>query len=720
MCHVTSLLFMTMNLAETPICIVIFGASGDLTMRMLIPSIETISCYTHFHPKTKIIGIARTNFKVGELEEIYSNGIKQFSRISPDTNIDNISCEALNVFFKRFTYICGDYNDINTYKSLSIELNKENYKIVLIYLATPPTLIENIISNLGQLDISKSNSTRIIIEKPFGINLKSAKELNEFIHNNFNEEQIYRIDHYLAKETVMNIFTIRWGNTIWEPLWNRNYISHVEIVVSESVDVGKRVGYYDSSTVLRDMIQNHLLQMLSIIAMEPPSNLNPKTIRDEKMKVLNAIRQIETSDVILGQYNGYKEHKGIKPNSTTPTLAVLRLYIDNWRWQGVPFYIISGKCLKKKTSKIKLIFNDVPHQTFNENIINKPNILKIKIQPNEGITLKQHVKVPGLGLRTQQIPLSFSYNKIFGQYSLRGAYERVILDAINGDQSFFPRSDEIEASWRIIEPILKDEYFVIKYSKGLNISYGDLKRKTKFNSIKNYFTNSMEFTITSADLLVQIIERTLKSNGRCNIAISGGNTPQPIFSMISTNEKYIKKIDVNNIHWFFVDERCVPPDDKESNYRMVKECLFDRINVPNENVHRMKGEILPETAADEYKNEILKHFNLENEEVTPKFDVIVLGMGADAHTASLFPGTSACNDGKSLVIAHFVPQVNMHRITLGKRVINNAENVLFLVKGDDKKNALRLVHEGTYVPSLLPAQCVRPKSRKLTWNILMQ
>lgn len=716
----------SMKLADHDFCFVIFGASGDLAVRMLIPSLETISCYNMFSDKTKIIGVARSSFKPNELETKLIQGIQQFSRIGPESDQ---MCEIPSHFLRRVKYIKGNYDDPKTYSSLKSEISKTKYEGVLIYFATPPTIVKTIANGLAKAGIKSTNDmwVRIIVEKPFGRDVESAIVLNNELHKCFNEEQIYRIDHYLAKETVTNIFTLRWGNSIWEPLWNRNYISHVEIIVAEEVNVGTRIGYYDQASVVRDMIQNHLIQLLAITAMEPPSVFKSKEIRDEKMKVLHSIRPLEREDVVLAQYCGYRKHENVPENSVTPTLAYIRFYIDNWRWQGVPFYVSSGKCMKKKESIIKIVFKQVPHSLFGSETYSKSNSLKIIIQPNEGLILKQHVKVPGTGLETVQIPLNFSYADKFGHNAIQGAYERVLLDALAGDQSFFTRSDEIEQSWRIVTPILQfmeekqqsKDNFVIQYAPGIDITKGSNRRAQDdentrhYHTRKNKFQNQEEFEEATAEHITRIIATSIEKNGVCRIAVSGGQTPRAVFSKLAT-EPYLSRIDVSKLILFFVDERCVPPDDNDSNYKMVKESLLDASKIPEGNVHRIKGEIDPKKAASEYADEIRKEFGEENE---PIFDLILLGMGSDGHTASLFAGLPAVNDKISLVTSHFVPQVNSNRVTICPRVINHAREILFIVSGAEKFNIYEHVTHAPYCPSVLPAQIVKPINGYVTWNI---
>jgi glucose-6-phosphate 1-dehydrogenase len=295
---------------------------------------------------------------------------------------------------------------------------------------------------------------KIVIEKPFGHDLESAQKLNDHIHPVFHEDQVYRIDHYLGKETVQNLLAFRFANAIFEPIWGRNYVRQVQITVSEDIGVGHRGSYYDQAGVLRDMLQNHLLQLLALTAMEAPGAVNARSLRDEKVKVLQAVRPIDPDDVVLGQYEGYRDEPDVADDSMTPTYVALRLYIDNWRWQGVPFYLRTGKNLGRKLTEVTLEFKEVPHLLFPENASLAPNTLSFDIQPNEGIHLQFGIKVPGAGMRVSPVDMTFHYDEHFGHKVLPEAYERLLLDAIQGDASLFTRSDEIEVAWRLVDPLL--------------------------------------------------------------------------------------------------------------------------------------------------------------------------------------------------------------------------------------------------------------------------
>jgi glucose-6-phosphate 1-dehydrogenase len=329
-------------------------------------------------------------------------------------------------------------------------------------MATPPDAFPNIINLLGETDQLQENHgyRRVVIEKPFGTDLESAKRLNEQIHKVLKETQIYRIDHYLGKETVQNILVTRFANTIFEPLWNRNYIDHVEITVAEKVGVEHRAKFYDKVGILRDMFQNHLLQLLMLVAMEPPVSFEATALRNEKVKVLSAITPMTEEEIIQstvrGQYKGYREEEGTDPNSTTPTFGAVRLFVNNWRWQGVPFYLRSGKYLKEKLSQVTIEFKCPPHLLFpSQEGDMTANILVLYLQPDEGIHWRFEAKVPDTVAELRSVDMEFHYADSFGKTSLPDAYERLLLDVMTGDASLFTRADEVEAAWGIIDPIIK-------------------------------------------------------------------------------------------------------------------------------------------------------------------------------------------------------------------------------------------------------------------------
>ena len=341
----------------------------------------------------------------------------------------------------------------------SREINSGNR---MYYMATPPGVFPNIIDLLGSTDqLTEYNGwRRVVIEKPFGTDFKSARSLNEQIHKTLNEKQIYRIDHYLGKETVQNILVTRFANTIFEPLWNRNYIDHVEITVAEAVGVEHRARFYDSVGVLRDMFQNHLLQLTSLVGMEPPASFDATALRNEKVKVLSSIRPMQAEDVlqntVQAQYKGYREEEGVNPDSATPTYAAIKLQIDNWRWQGVPFYLRSGKKLKEKLSQITIQFKEPPHLLFpTQDGRLTPNMLVLYLQPDEGVHWRFEAKVPDTVSDMRSVDMEFHYADSFRTTAIPEAYERLLLDSLTGDASLFTRADEVETAWGLIDPIIE-------------------------------------------------------------------------------------------------------------------------------------------------------------------------------------------------------------------------------------------------------------------------
>lgn len=442
------------NTNAEPAAVVIFGASGDLTRRKLIPALHSLGCEGHLPESVRVVGVARSNLTDQAFRARLYEGVTDYARLTPGV------CELWPSFAGRHTYLAGGYDDLDTYRRLAERLAQLDAESGtqgnrLFYLATPPTLYPVIVQYLGQAGLNRSDPgwTRIIIEKPFGRDLVSAQQLNMQIHEVFDESQVYRIDHYLGKETVQNLIAFRFANAIFEPLWNRNYIESVQITMAESIGVGHRAGYYDRAGVLRDMLQNHLLQLLTLTAMEPPSAFNARALRDEKVKVLQAVRPLETEDYVLGQYVGYRQETGVAADSNTATYVALKLYLDNWRWQGVPFYLRTGKHLPRKATEITLQFKRVPHQLFagNEELAN--NSLSLCVQPNEGMHLLFQTKMPGAGMCTAPVDMEFHYGDHFGERSLPEAYERLLLDALQGDASLFARSDEIELAWSLVDPL---------------------------------------------------------------------------------------------------------------------------------------------------------------------------------------------------------------------------------------------------------------------------
>jgi glucose-6-phosphate 1-dehydrogenase len=436
--------------------IVIFGASGDLTSRKLIPALYLLFRKGRLPEDTKVVGVARSPFSHDAWRDQLRKTTTEFT--GDDFDADAWSRFAANVYYQSGDI--GKAEDFGALKKLLEEIECGGGCTRVFYLSTAPALYAQAAAQLGAAGLADETSAprRVVIEKPFGNDLASARSLNKAVHEVFAERQVYRIDHYLGKETVQNMMVLRFANSIFEPIWNRNYIDHVQITVAEEVAVGRRGGYYDSAGVLRDMFQNHLLQLLMITAMEAPVRYEADLVRDEKVKVLRAIRPLDATDVardtVRGQYAGYHDEEDVPAGSRTATFAALKLLVDNWRWNGVPFYLRSGKAMSCRTTQIVIQFREPPHMLFAEGPRSDldANRLVIQIQPAEGIQLHFQTKVPDAGMRLQLTDLDFRFQREFSG-TMPDAYQRLLLDALIGDASLFARSDEVEFAWSIIDPI---------------------------------------------------------------------------------------------------------------------------------------------------------------------------------------------------------------------------------------------------------------------------
>jgi glucose-6-phosphate 1-dehydrogenase len=447
--------------------LVIFGGTGDLTRRKLIPALYDLACIGCTNPTFDVLGVGRTQLSEDEFRERMHEGAAK----SKDAR--NYSESGWSGFANRLHYLVGDANHPDFYPQLRAKIERMQLdgasKNVLFYVSTVASLAPPIVEGLGQAGLAQREGgwTRIVLEKPFGHDLHSAQELNAIVCGVFDEDSVYRIDHYLGKETVQNIMVFRFGNSMFEPIWNRNYIDYIEITAAETLGVENRAAFYEETGALRDMVANHLLQLLTLTAMEPPVAFDANSVRELKVQVLRAIRPMSVDEVakrtIRGQYGagtingvevpGYRNEPGVNPGSNTETYVAVEFQVDNWRWAGVPFYVRAGKRLANQLTEIAVHFKRTPQALFSRNLDDvHHNIITMRIQPNEGIALNFGAKTPGTQMRASRVNMDFSYRDAFGT-ATPVAYETLLLDAMRGDATLFTRRDEVEAEWRIITPI---------------------------------------------------------------------------------------------------------------------------------------------------------------------------------------------------------------------------------------------------------------------------
>ncbi len=456
-----------------PQIVVIFGASGDLTRRKILPALYNLAREGLLPERYSIVGYARSGWDAEGFRARARAAVEEFSR----TPVDE---EIWEPFAGSLSYLAGPFDDPSCFEPLRRHLARVDAEAGteggrLYYLATPPSGFPVVIRRLGEVGAGKG--ARVVIEKPFGRDLPSSRELNEVVHEVFDEQRVFRIDHYLGKETVQNLLVLRFANSLFERVWNRDAVDHVQITVAESVGLEGRAAYFEEAGALRDMIQNHVLQVLTFLTMEPPRSLEPEAIRDEKVKLLRAVRPFGPDEVVRGQYArsmrdgtpvpGYLEEPGVAPHSQVETFGALRAWIDNWRWQGVPFYLRTGKQLPRRTTEVAVVFGEAPAYLFSGAGISRcePNHLVIRIQPDEGISLAFHAKQPGPGISLQEVVMDFGYGESFASQPAE-AYERLLRDAMAGDHTLFTREDGVDRAWEIVTSALEQPGPVHPYPAG--------------------------------------------------------------------------------------------------------------------------------------------------------------------------------------------------------------------------------------------------------------
>jgi glucose-6-phosphate 1-dehydrogenase len=435
-----------------PQAVVIFGASGDLTRRKLLPAFWHLFVEGLLPQGIAIVGYARTEMSDDEWKDYAHQQIKQFAREEP-------SGEHWEEFAKRLTYVPGEFGGDNAMEHLREHLEWCDREQGtgggrFYYCATPPTAYPDIVARLGESRLHEE--AKIVIEKPFGRDLESAKELNRILHSVFDESQIFRIDHYLGKETVQNLLALRFANGMFEPIWNRRYVDNVQITVAEEIGIEGRGSFYEQTGTIRDMVVTHLFQVLTVLAMEPPVSFDPDRLRDEKVRVLRAMQPVDPAKVVRGQFIGYRQEPDVDPHSQAETFAAMQVYVDNWRWAGVPFNLRTGKKLTRKVTELSLSFRQVPYSVFKGTEAVPPgrDALVIRVQPHEGISLHLNIKKPGIGFELDRAILDFDYESAY-HTPLIEAYETLILEAMAKDHTLFTRSDEVERAWEVIAPVLE-------------------------------------------------------------------------------------------------------------------------------------------------------------------------------------------------------------------------------------------------------------------------
>ncbi len=722
---------------DAPLNIVVAGASGDLARKKIFPALFALFSQGLLPEQTMFFGFARSNISRQEFQDRIMGSLT--CRYTPDH-----SCQSyIDKFLERCHYVNGEYDStdsfLDLYSSLMIEGCDASHSNCLFYLAIPPAVFVDVaraIGNAGLVYCGENSSpwSRVVVEKPFGKDRESSDKLVADLSEVFDENQIYRIDHYLGKEIVQNLLAMRFANQIFKPIWNAEYIEKVDIVWQETQGTEGRGGYFDNYGIIRDVVQNHLLQILALTAMEEPASLSAKDIRDGKVEVLSRISPVAANDIRLGQYvasgngKGYTDDPSVPDDSITPTFAEVKLNIDMDRWRGTPFTIRAGKGLDRKLTEVRIVFKAPATNIFcNLNECPPANELVIRVQPDEGIHFKIINKEPGFKMRFHSTELALSYKSAFSEHIIPEAYECLLLDVINGDKSLFIRKDELAAAWDIFTPALHEmaaeKIKPEPYPFGSEGPASRTKSKCgckcgvakKGNDGKfNFFECPSEMRRATADLILEKGRESIAQRGVFSMVISGGETPLPLFAFMA-EKSYADSFPWSRTHIFWSDERCVPMDDENSNYGKAFEALLSKVPLPGENIHRIKSELSPEEAAAEYEKELLEFFE-KHPDADSCFDFVLLGMGADGHTASLFPGSEALSEKERLVVSVPPPvtsEPKVSRATLTYPALCRSREVLFLISGKDKVELLEKLNDK------YPAARVRSQGN-IKWHIIKE
>lgn len=711
-----------------PSCtLIIFGASGDLTYRKLIPAIYSLAQTGGLNAETRVIGVARSAMEPTEYRKKLSDAI---AKHVGDTSVKKADPKAIAAFVPRVNYVrMSSYDCVDDFKRLAdLVFRTEPYKNlekVLVYLALPPEAFNDTITSLGAAGLNASNCT-LVVEKPLGHDAESATEVEKLLHSQFAENQIARIDHYLGKTQALNLMGFRFANTFVEPIWNDHYIERIIITASESVDVGGRIGYYEQNGVVVDMVQSHLLQLLALATMEAPQDLKADFIRDEKMKILRAIEVIRPENMLVAQYNGYKEHKGVAADSKTPTAVCLSLRINTNRWRNTNFIIQTCKCGDVRETRVDAVLRPCGFRLFSSmSMCPDPNIISFLIQPDEGITIHFETLTPTLGTpmacdgttctavtsnyQTRPVQLEFNYSgsNIFTQT----AYERLLQEAVQGDLSNFTRSDEVLEQWRIVSRcLLKDAAVPIVYAKNLSLltplnfdlwNYGRCYiRKLAYGRCRLRVgweicaSSVLASDVVTEKLLhaIQLWNQTDRSTQHFNLLMAGGNTPLPVYGTLCKKLPKVFSSDVlKHLRIWVTDER---EDVGSRNNGLALKKAFEGCGV--EVIELYNGTKSFEESAKEYSQKL---------KGVKSFQAALLGIGTDGHTCSLFPGCLPVLKGHDdQCVVQTIPQLGERRATITPLVIQRIKDVIFLAIGSEKAQALTSLAYAPFQPNLIPAQ----------------